>query len=249
MLSINSLKKIKSLKTKKGRNAEKLFLIEGKRSVEEYILKSDLVNEVIISELKLKNYKSVLDLCDKRKIKISVVTDSISKELSDTKTPSGLLATCKINLLIQKKYNSSRWLFLYKIKDPGNLGTILRSAAWFNIKNIALSKDCADPYNNKVVRSAMGAHIYINIHQEVNINEFIKNNFFIIGADQNGDNSVEQKDLSRKIVLCLGGESRGFDDQIIKKLDKLVSIKKIGHGESLNVAIAGSIFMNYLSQK
>ena len=249
MLSLNSLKKIKSLKTKKGRDTEKLFLIEGKRSVEEYLLKSDLVNEVLVSESEINKYNSVLELCSKKQIKISLVSDRILKKLSNTKTPSGLLATCKINLLIQKNFNSSRWLFLYKIKDPGNLGTILRSAAWFNIKNIALSKDCADPYNNKVVRSAMGAHIYLNIHKGVQVDEFVKHNYLIVGADQNGNNTVEQIDLSRKIVLCLGGESEGFDNIIIKKINKLISIKKIGHGESLNVAMAGSILMNYLSQK
>ena len=249
MLSLNSLKKIKSLKTKKGRDTEKLFLIEGKRSVEEYLLKSDLVNEVLVSESEIKKYNSVLEQCIKKQIKISLVSDHILKKLSNTKTPSGLLATCKISLLIQKNFNSSRWLFLYKIKDPGNLGTILRSAAWFNIKNIALSKDCADPYNNKVVRSAMGAHIYLNIHKGVQVGEFVKSNYLIVGADQNGNNTVEQMDLSRKIVLCLGGESEGFDNLIIKKINKLISIKKIGHGESLNVAMAGSILMNYLSQK
>ena len=182
-------------------------------------------------------------------MKISLAPDSILKKLSDTKTPSGLLATCKINLLIQKNFSSNRWLFLYKIKDPGNLGTILRSAAWFNIKNIGLSKDCTDTFNNKVVRSAMGAHIYLNIHKGVQVDEFVKNNYLIVGADQNGNNTVEQIDLSRKIVLCLGGESEGFDDVIIKKINKFISIKKIGHGESLNVAMAGSILMNYLSQK
>ena len=249
MLSLNSIKKIKSLKTKKGRDAEKLFLIEGKRSVEEYLLKSNLVNEVLVSESEINKYNSVLELCSKKQIKISLASDSILKKLSNTKTPSGLLATCKISLLIQKNFNSSRWLFLYKIKDPGNLGTILRSAAWFNIKNIALSKDCADPYNNKVVRSAMGAHIYLNIHKGVQVGEFVKSNYLIVGADQNGNNTVEQMDLSRKIVLCLGGESEGFDNLIIRKINKLISIKKIGHGESLNVAMAGSILMNYLSQK
>ena len=248
MLSLNSLKKIKSLKTKKGRDTEKLFLIEGKRSVDEYLLKSDLVNEVLVSESEIKKYNSVLDLCNRKKIKSSLAPDSIFRKLSDTKTPSGLLATCKINLLAQKNFNSSRWLFLYKIKDPGNLGTILRSAAWFNIKNIALSKDCADPFNNKVVRSAMGAHIYLNIHKGVQVGEFVKSNYLIVGADQNGNNTVEQIELSRKIVLCLGGESDGFDDLIIKKINRFISIKKVGHGESLNVAMAGAILMNYLSQ-
>ena len=242
----NSLKKIKSLKTKKGRSAENLFLIEGKRSVEEYLFKSDLVNEIVISEQEVKNHDSIMNFCSKEKIRISIVPDKIAKNLSDTKTPSGLLGTCKIRLL-KKNYNSNRWLYLHKIKDPGNLGTILRSAAWFNINNIALSIGCADPFNNKVVRSAMGAHIHVNIHQKVAIEEFIKHKFLLIGADQNGECIIEESDLSKKILLCLGGESEGFDNSTIKKLDKLVSIKKIGHGESLNVAIAGSIFMDYLS--
>ena len=248
MLSSSSLKKIKSLKTKKGRNIENLFLIEGKKSVQEYLFKSDLVNEIVISELEVKNNNSIINFCNEKKIKVYVVSDNVSKKLSDTKTPSGLLGTCKIKLL-KKNYNFSRWLFLHKIKDPGNLGTILRSAAWFNFNNVALSMDCADPFNNKVVRSAMGAHIHINIHRKVKIEEFIKHKFLLIGADQNGSDIIEQSDLSNKIVLCLGGESEGFDNLIIKKLNKLVSIKKIGQGESLNVAIAGSIFMNYLSQK
>ena len=106
-----------------------------------------------------------------------------------------------------------------------------------------------DSFNNKVVRSAMGAHIYLNIHKGVQIDEFVRNNYLIVGADQNAKNTVQQIDLSKKIVLCLGGESEGFDNVIIKKINKLISIKKIGHGESLNVAMAGSILMNYLSQK
>ena len=178
-----------------------------------------------------------------------MVSESISKKLSDTKTSSGLIATCKINFLKQKNFNSKRWLFFHKIRNPGNLGTLLRSAAWFNIKNIALSKECTDPFNNKVVRSAMGAHIYLNIHQGVQIDEFVKNNYLIIGADQNGNSTIEQVNLSRKILFCLGGESEGFDSPTIKKINKFISIKKIGYGDSLNVAMAGSILMNYLSQK
>ena len=80
MLNINSLKKIKSLKTKKGRDAEKLFLIEGKRSVEEYLLKSDLVNEVIISELEIKNYNYVLNLCNKKKIRLQIIKTIIGMQ-------------------------------------------------------------------------------------------------------------------------------------------------------------------------
>ena len=74
-----------------------------------------------------------------------IVPNKIIKKISDTKTPSGLLGTCKIRLNQQKDFMSNRWLYLHKVQDPGNLGTLLRTAAWFNIKNIGLSIDCADP--------------------------------------------------------------------------------------------------------
>ena len=221
MLGLNSLKKINSIKTKKGRNAQKLFLIEGKRSVQEYLLKSDLINEIIVSELRIKNYNSILDLCDKENIKVSVVPESISRKLSDTKTSSGLIATCKINFLKQKQFDSKRWLFLHKVKDPGNLGTLLRSAAWFNIKNIALSKDCTDPYNNKVVPFSNGSSYICKYSSGSTIDEFVKNNYLIIGADQNGNSTIEQIDLSRKIYYVLERNLRVLIVQHIKKLINL----------------------------
>ena len=127
------------------------------------------------------------------------------------------------------------------------MGTLLRTAAWFNIKNIALSVDSADPFNNKVVRSAMGAHTYINIYQKIDVVTFIKKGYLLIGADQNGKSQLEDTEYTKKIMLCLGSESEGFDMSFKMNLKRLISIKKIGYGESLNVAIAGSIFMNYLS--
>ena len=116
-------------------------------------------------------------------------------------------------------------------------------------KNIALSVDSADPFNNKVVRSAMGAHTYINIHQKMDIDTFIKEGYLLIGADQNGKSQLKNSEYTKKIMLCLGSESKGFDKSFKNNLNKLISIKKIGQGESLNVAIAGSILMNEISTK
>ena len=163
MLSVKRLKQIQLLKTKKGRLKEKLFLIEGKRSVENYILKSNLVEEIIISDSEIGCNKPIIDLCIQKKIKLITVSNKIISKLSDTKTPSGLIGICKILTPEKIDLNAKRWLYLHKIKDPGNMGTLLRTAAWFNIKNIALSVDSADPFNNKVVRSAMGAHTYITV--------------------------------------------------------------------------------------
>ena len=140
-------------------------------------------------------------------------------------------------------------LYLYKISDPGNLGTILRSAAWFNIKNIALSKESTDPYSPKTIRSATGAHLHLNIYQEVDYKIYFDHNYFLLGTDQNSDNTLEDSDYNKKIVLFLGNESEGIELSIKKKMNKLISVERLGYGESLNVAIAGSIIMNKLTIK
>ena len=247
MLSVKRLKQIQLLKTKKGRLKEKLFLIEGIRSVENYILQSNIVKEIVISDTEIECNKAIIDLCIQKKIEFITVSNKIISKLSDTKTPSGLIGICKLKTPEKIDLNAKRWLYLHKIKDPGNMGTLLRTAAWFNIKNIALSVDSADPFNNKVVRSAMGAHTYINIYQKMDINTFIKKDYLLIGADQNGKNHLKNSEYTKKIMLCLGNEAEGFDRSFKNNLDKLISIKKIGQGESLNVAIAGSILMNEIS--
>ena len=129
------------------------------------------------------------------------------------------------------------------------MGTILRSAAWFNIKNIALSNDSTDPYSPKSIRSASGAHLHLNIHQNVDYKIYLDHDYFLLGADQNGENLLVDSDYNKKIVLFLGSESEGINVSIKKKMDKLISIKRLGYGESLNVSIAGSILMNKLSIK
>lgn len=249
MLSADRLKQFQSLKTKKGRLKENLFLIEGKRSLKEYLQKSELLEHVIITDSEARLNTDLLNLCNEKKVDLTVIQPKLLKTISDTKTPSGLIGICKININIKEDFNSNRWLYLYKIKDPGNLGTILRTAAWFNIKNIGLSAECVDPFNTKVVRSAMGAHAYIRIHQHLDFDDFIKNNYQLFGADQNGAGFIEKSDHDKKIVLCLGGESEGFNESIKEKFKKIVSIKRVGYGESLNVAIAGSILMNDISKK
>ena len=171
------------------------------------------------------------------------------KAISDTKTPSGLLGISKFTPPPELNLNAKRWLYLYKISDPGNLGTILRSAAWFNIKNIALSKDSTDPYSPKTIRSATGAHLHLNIYQDIDYKTYFGHDYFLLGTDQNSDNKLENSDYSKKIVLFLGSESEGITVSIKKKMDKLISIEKLGYGESLNVSIAGSILMNKLSIK
>jgi len=249
MISHNRIKQIKSLKTNKGRKKEQLFIIEGSRCVQSYINNSNLVKEIFMTEYFSTANGKILKECNKKNIVYTIVSDRDMKNLSDTKTASGIIGTCMFKPLPSLDYDSKRWLYLYEISDPGNLGALLRSAAWFNIKNVALSKSSADPLSPKVVRSAVGAHTYLNIYQDIDYQTYFNNEYFIIGADQNGTDQIENSDHNKKIVLVLGSESSGIDTSIKNKMNKLISIEKLGHGESLNLAIAGSILMKNIAIK
>jgi len=249
MISRNRIKQIQSLKTKKGREKEQLFIIEGARCVKSYINNSNLVKEIFMNKDFFMMNKKIPQICDKQSIVYSVIPDKDMKNLSDTKTPSGIIGICVFKPMPSLDYDSKRWLYLYEISDPGNLGALLRSAAWFNIKNVALSINSADPLNPKVVRSAVGAHTYLNIYQNIDYQIYFDHEYFMIGADQNGPDQIENSDHNKKIVLVLGSESRGIDTSIKNKMNKLISIEKLGHGESLNLAIAGSILMKSIAIK
>ena len=132
--------------------------------------------------------------------------------------------------------------------DPGNLGTLLRSACWFGINQVALSKDSVDPYNPKVVRSGMGAHFYLSIQVKTNIDFFDKNKFTILGGDINNGEKIKLKTFKKNWVLVLGNEAHGISDIVKEKIDKKISIKKLGAGDSLNVSTSGSILMYLLTK-
>ena len=249
MISQNKIKQIQSLKTKKGRTKEGLFLVEGVRCISSYLEHSDDLKELFIARSFTSINKNIINFCKKKNIPYTIISDKVMKSISDTKNPPGVLGISELKPPTEMNLNSKRWLYLYKISDPGNLGTILRSAAWFNIKNIALSKDSTDPYIPKTIRSATGAHMHLNIYQEVDFKTYLGHDYYLLGTDQNSNYALENSDFNKKIVLFLGNESEGINASIKKKMDKLISIKKLGYGESLNVSIAGSIIMNKLAIK
>ena len=249
MISQNKKKQIQSLKTKKGRTKEGLFLVEGLRCINSFLEHDNNLKELFIARSFTSTHKDIINLCEEKNIPHTTISDKIMKAISDTKTPSGLLGVSKFTTPPELNLNAKRWLYLYKISDPGNLGTILRSAAWFNIKNIALSKDSTDPYSPKTIRSATGAHLHLNIYQEIDYETYLGHDYFLLGTDQNSDDKIEKSAYKKKIVLFLGNESEGIKVSIKKKMDKLISIERLGYGESLNVAIAGSIIMNKIAIK
>ena len=249
MLTKNTIKQIQLLKTNKGRKKEKKYIIEGKRCILSYIDNNEDLNMLFITKGFLTKNKDLIKKWESKKLNIEIISNKIMGKISDAKTPSGVLGIYNLKKSSDLNLNSKIWLYLDEVSDPGNLGTLIRTASWFNIKNIALSKNSVDPYNSKVIRSAVGAHTYSNIYSNIDFDVFKNHDYYAIGADQNSTSTIEKIDIKKKLIIVLGGEATGISQPVKAKLDEIVSIPKSGYGESLNVSSAGSILMYKLSKK
>ena len=249
MISQSDIKRIRSLKSKKGRQEHGQFMIEGYRLVKTYLENQAGIIDVYYTKSFKQQYKRFNLLSKNSEKELVLITEKLMSQISDAITPSGIICICKTIRIPVPNFSAQTWLYLYQLSDPGNTGSLLRTAAWFNIKNIAFSPYSIDPFNPKVVRSAMGAHIHIDIHINMGLGQFQDNNYLTIGADQNGKEVIDQFVSLHKRVIVLGGEAHGIGQTIKHKLDKMVSVPKMGYGESLNVAAAGAILMNRLSKK
>ena len=240
------IKEIQSLKKAKFRKLKGLFFIEGIRLVLAGIKWSSSLKEIFCtkefyhSEKSLPLHTSI----DKKQVKL--LSEMEMKKICSTKSPYGIAATCMIPKQNVVDLDESEWLYLDRISDPGNLGSILRSASWFGFKNIALSPKSVDPYNSKTVRSAMGAHFAVNLYKEVELDQFSETHH-IIGAHTNGID-ITKYDFPKKSVLVFGNEAHGISDGNKKKVKEFIKIKKRGVGESLNIATAASIVMHMIKR-
>lgn len=173
--------------------------------------------------------------------------------MSSLKSPNKVLAVANIPSH-EVSFNNSLMLILDGIKDPGNLGTIIRTAKWFGVEDIICINDCVDPYDRKVVQSTMGALFQVNIvYQEVEetIHSIKENGFSFSGTSMDGE-SVYQTEFSDKVALVIGSESHGMSDTVRAACNKLISIpnlEEVQTIESLNAAIATGIVLAEITRK
>lgn len=247
MLTNSKIKEFKSLQQKRCREREKLFLAEGLKIINETISTHpeliDLVLYTSESESKLKISSDINA--------IKVNQETINR-ISALKTPQSCLGILKIlphdNLKIQR--DDDLVLVLDSIKDPGNMGTIIRLSDWFGISKIICSTDCVDCYNPKVVQATMGAFLRVKIYYE-ELPEFLaKNktdNLLVYGATLEGENIYETK-IKFPSILIMGSESEGISPKIKPFLTKELSIPNFSikneKTESLNVSTATSIILS-----
>ena len=218
------------LKMKKYRDVEHLFIVESDHLVDE-ALKKGIVREIITTENR--NYDN---------IPVFEVTEDIMKRLTTLNTPPRVMAVCSY---IMPDDITGRVLILDRIQDPGNLGTMIRSAVAFDFKTIIISNDTVDMYNDKVIRSSEGMIFNVNIIKN-DLHEIIpllkSKGYTIIGTDVKKGKDVKEFKL-QKCAFVIGNEGQGVSVDIKELCDTFVYIKMSDATESLNAAVAASILM------
>tara|TARA_B100000614_G_C14428359_1_gene445019 strand:+ start:155 stop:901 length:747 start_codon:yes stop_codon:yes gene_type:complete len=242
-----SYKTIHSLRHTKHRKVYNKFLIEGRRLVESALVCNANIDIIFCSDDFLKENKPWIQKHLKKGTTIKTIEKKTLLKISNTKSPQEILAVCDIPKQEPIKLTMDKWIYLDKISDPGNMGTLIRSCEWFGINNIALSPKCADPYNPKSIRAAMGAHFGVTIHTNTDLSIF-KKTHRIIAADLKGENASTYE-FPNKCVLVLGSEAHGISYQNLGYVKDFIFINKLGSGNSLNVSTAGSILIYLLMNK
>ena len=240
MLSKNEIKLIKNLKHKKQRYLNKMFVVEGKKSVSEFInSKFDLhkLFSINISEFSINNV-------------IQVSQDDLEK-ISFLSNPDDHLAIFKIPN--EKPLNKNNLLVgLESINDPGNLGTIIRTCEWFGVKDIVCSLDSVDCYNPKVVQSAMGSLSRINITY-LDLTNFLKSESLNkFGTFINGESVYENKISTDNGIIVFGNEANGISNNLRLLLDVELTIPRFNnksYPESLNLSNSLGIILSEFSRK
>ena len=235
MLTKNQFKRILSLRQKKQRLKQALFIVEGPKVVQEFLDSNyELVEIFSISE-KYAIYKKQYTQIDLNTL----------QKISTLVTPNEVLAIFKIPP--SKGVDlSSLILALDGLNNPGNLGTIIRLCDWFGIKDLVCSKTSVDCYNPKVVQAAMGSHVRVNIHY-IKLELFLEGKSDTIGTFMDAKASIYDAEFPSKGVVVLGNESKGISKEVASKLKTEITIPRFGSikkTESLNVATAAAIILS-----
>ncbi|MGO4772489.1 TrmH family RNA methyltransferase [Flavobacterium sp. W22_SRS_FK3] len=236
MISKNQIKLISGLHQKKQRFANRLFFAEGIKVIQE-LLRSNFELEHLFTT---QNDFETVEFSKR----ISI-TEQELKKISALSTPNTCLAVFKIPAE-KKVIDSGLLLALDDIRDPGNLGTILRLCDWFGIQQIVCSKETVDIYNPKVVQATMGSIARVNVNY-VDLKSFIINaKLPVFGTFMNGDN-IYQSNLPQNVIIIMGNEANGISVEIEKTVTSRLTIPRFGKlqkTESLNVATATAIVLS-----
>lgn len=240
------IKDVKKLKEKRYRKDCNMFLVEGFRFVEE-ALDSDfeVVNIFISTRGESKYEDSQVKSKLQEDTKVYSINDSLFKSICDTENPQGIIATVK-NKPVEIKYNHGFYVLADKIQDPGNMGTIIRTAHATGALGVIITKGTVDIYNDKTLRATMGSIFNVPVLFDEDLSLVTKlrdSGFKLITSSLDTDENFYDIDLKEKVIISVGNEGNGISEEIYDICDLKVKIPMPGGAESLNVAVAASIMM------
>lgn len=256
MLRISSssnpkIKEIKSLYKKKERWNKGMFIIEGIKIVGECIDNNYPITDIIYSD-ELFNINGGEEIFNKIRFydQLINVPSRLFKEISDTENPQGIMAIAKFRentIASLFECENPLILLLEGIQDPGNMGTIIRTADAFNIDGIIITEGSVDIYNPKVVRSTMGSIFRVPIYHVLDKTKILKilkdKDYSIYSTSLAGDKYIQEINFRKASLVIIGNESKGVSPVLNSLADKLIKIPIPGDSESLNVGVASSIIM------
>ena len=254
MISKNKIKYVQSLQDKKARDEERLYLIEGDKLVKEYLhsgMRLRLLAAIpeFIASL-LPGEKTAIDDIEPASLKDL-------ERMSSLKTPHNAIAAVSFPVDLQDpmKITDSLVIALESVQDPGNLGTIIRAAAWFGFRQIVCSLNCVDVYNPKVIQASMGAMLNVTVfYHDLRklLEEAGKKGLPVYGTCLGGE-SVYASKLGNSGIILFGNESRGISDDLLPFITTRILIPKFSssiHGvESLNVGMAASVIFSEFARR
>lgn len=243
METISSMKNPKvaawrSLKEKKGREAQQAFLVEGTRMVRESLASSFTVSAVLLRE------DFVPDFPLPENVRTFLLPEHVFQSVCDTKTPQGVAAVLSLQT---REASGPRLLALDGVQDPGNVGTIVRTADAAGFDGVLFSPDCADLFSPKVLRSTMGSVFRLGFSFPASLADALeqlkKDGYSVLSSQLDGDPFYDRKNVSSSFVLVIGNEGNGVSDAVKKTATHRLRLPMNGGAESLNAAVAAGIMM------
>lgn len=266
--SNEKVKFVKSLNEKKFRQKNNAYYLEGLKVTYEILNSEEAVNILFIaysSEILLKNKcekfneKELLNLCLKKNIQIIDIAENIFKDMCETVTPQGILCVIKnIAKDIREELikNKEKNVFILDgVQDPGNIGTIVRNAVAFDIKNIICLNNTTDVFSPKSLRSTMGTILKVNVfyaHSEDEIFKLLKDTgYCLVGTSLSSSIDIDKLEFDKSYAFILGNEANGVRNEVLEKCEKNIKIKMTDKIDSLNVSVASGIigYYQYINKK
>lgn len=237
------IKELAKLQTAKGRKKAGLYLLEGEHLVEEAIKEKVPIELIVVSSNRIEDYQYLLE---QTAAHVLVVSEEVFQKLSMTETTQGILAAVKIENQTEPPC-SGHIIVLDAVQDPGNLGTIIRTADAAGFDAVVLGAGTVDLYNDKVIRSMQGSHFHIPVFQ-ADLREYLpvlKKQGVEVAVTALHRDSKDYSILQGKsdVAIVVGNEGQGVSSEVIELADAVVTIPMFGKAESLNVAIASALLM------